>query len=171
MLALSNAGRSTFLGTKRKSEGWTVVEAVVAAAWERRTASKEAATAVSVVALTVASTNALIAAGSMAADAVVAEGKKAPSGAVGEGVGVLVALLRIRACGEGYLKVLGSCRVDLVDGRRVSGASDVAVSSGSAGEGTLASSGVCGGGAVVYGHQDDMERSEGRTNQMGVVSE
>ena len=100
MFALSNEGKSTFLGTKRKSDGWTVVAAVVAgaaAACDRRTASSDAAIDVSVAALTVASTKALIEAGSMAKSEVSSEGKKVPAGAVGDGVGVLVARFRILA--------------------------------------------------------------------------
>ena len=96
ILALSREGKSTFLGTSLKSEGCTdgwggAVDAVDAD--ERRTASNAAATDVSVAALTVASTNALMEAGSMAEDAdVVVDSKKGPPGAVGDGDGVLVAL-------------------------------------------------------------------------------
>ena len=101
MLDLSREGRSTFLGISRKSEGWTAGVAVAAAAAvadERRTASRAAATDVSVAALTVASTNALMAAGSMAEDVdAFVVSKKTPSGAVGDGVGVLVARFLILA--------------------------------------------------------------------------
>ena len=79
------------------------------------TASNDCVTACWVDARTVASTRALMAAASMIgvdvdADGVpaVVESKKALSEAVGDGEGVRPALFRIRACGDGYLKLAGS---------------------------------------------------------------
>ena len=102
-LCLSKLGRSTFRGISLKSVGWTV--GVVDGAdgvCERRTASNAAATDVSVAAFTVASTRALMEAGSIAAaGCVAADSKKASSLGVGDGDGVFVARFRSRAWGEG----------------------------------------------------------------------
>ena len=69
----------------------------------------EAATDCSEAARTVASTSALMEAGSMTDDVDVSvDSKKGPSVAVGDGVGVLVALFLILACGDGYRNVEGS---------------------------------------------------------------
>ena len=91
-LCLSKLGRSTFRGISLKSVGWTVgVVDGAAGAWERRTASNAAATEVSVAAFTVASTRALMEAGSIVvAGCVDAESKKGSSLGVGDGDGVLV---------------------------------------------------------------------------------
>ena len=106
---LSKVGRSTFLGTRRKSVGWTVVSGRVGAvvgweAWKSLTASRDWVTDSAVAALTVASTNAFICEASILS----VVSKKTLSGAVGEGVGVLWALFLIRVCGEGYLYPVGS---------------------------------------------------------------
>ena len=104
MLLLSSAGSSVLRGTRRKSEGCGVA-AVAVAANEIRTASRAAATDVSVAALTVASTSAFIEAGSILMEFEVVEGaedgKNASSEGVGEGVGVRSLLALSLACGDG----------------------------------------------------------------------
>ena len=105
-LALSNLGKSTFRGISRKSDGWGVgsVAGAVVAVCISLTASNDCETADSVAAFTVASTKALMDAGSIAAAVVaVVEVKKASSFGVGEGDGVRAARFLIRVCGEGNL--------------------------------------------------------------------
>ena len=74
----------------------------VAWLWASLTASSDCDTDASVAAFTVASTRALMDAGSIAAEDAVVETKKASSLAVGEGDGVRAARFLRRACGEGY---------------------------------------------------------------------
>ena len=90
-LALSNLGKSTFRGISRKSDGWGVgsVAGAVVAVCISLTASNDWETADSVAAFTVASTRALMDAGSIAvAEVGAVEVKKASSFGVGEGDGV-----------------------------------------------------------------------------------
>ena len=135
------------------------------AACDRRTASRDAAIEVSVAAFTVASTNALMASGSMMRSVGGSFAKKVPGVAVGDGVGVLVARFLILACGDGYLNVDGSCRVDRVAGRLLSDAVSAGASMSTA-SGVAASSDACDGGADLYVHQDDMGEKQERLDQM-----
>ena len=136
-----------------------------------RRASRDCATDASVAAFTVASTRALIDAGSIVvAVNGVGVSKKGSSRGVGDGDGVRVARALSRACGEGKRKFVGSWRVDLVEGRLDSAAVS-GVGSASACSVGVAPSDARDAGSDAKRFQYDMEGRSGGDRVRGQQTE